>query len=155
MDKIDYTILSELTKKSTKTFLEIAKKLGISSTTVQKRYEKMKKDRVILGASTMIDLSLLGYKGKAFLFIKYSKDVNPSFKKNVMQIPNLFLFADIIGEFDGLAMMVYRDNSEIKDVSDKIRADSCVKQVKIAITTDTFYPVKEEYMDSITKLFKE
>jgi DNA-binding Lrp family transcriptional regulator len=155
MDKIDYTILSELTKNSTKTFLEIAKKMGISPTTVQKRYEKMKKDGIILGASTMIDLSLLGYKGKAFLFIKYSKGVNPSFKKNVMQIPNLFLFADIIGEFDGLAMMVYRDNSEIKDTSDKIRAISCVKQVKIAITTDTFYPVKEEYLDSITKLFKE
>ena len=155
MDKLDHIILMELTKNSAKSFLALSKKLGIQSSTVQKRYEKMKKDGVILGASTMINLSLLGYKGKAFLFIKYSKGVNPSFRKKVMQIPNLFLFADVIGEFDALVMMTYRDTSEIKDVCDKIRADSCVRQIKVAVTTDTFFPVKQEYLNNITKLFKE
>ncbi len=155
MDKIDYTILSELTKNSTTTFLKIGKIIGVSSMTVQKRFEKMKKEGIILGTSTMVDLSMLGYKGKAFLFIKYSCSTLSSFKENVMQIPNLFLFADIIGEFDALVIMMYKDTSEIKQVSDKIRAESCVKQVKVAVSSDTFYPVKEEYLKNVTKLFKQ
>jgi len=155
MDKIDYTILSELAKNSTETFLKIGKRMGISSMTVQKRFEKMKKEGIIFGTSTMVDLSLLGYKGKAFLFIKYSSNTPPGFKENILQIPNLFLFADIMGEFDALAMMMYKDTSEIKQVSDKIRAESCVKQVKVAVTSDTFYPVKEEYLNNVTKLFKQ
>jgi Lrp/AsnC family leucine-responsive transcriptional regulator len=154
MDKIDYTILSELTKNSTETFLKIGKRMGISSMTVQKRFERMKKEGIILGTSTMIDLSLIGYKGKAFLFIKYSSNTTPSFKENILQIPNLFLFAEIMGEFDAFAMMMYKDTSEIKQVSDKIRAESCVKQVKVAVTSDTFYPFKEEYLKNVTNLFK-
>jgi Lrp/AsnC family leucine-responsive transcriptional regulator len=154
MDKIDYTILSELTKNSTETFLKIGKRMGISSMTVQKRFERMKKEGIILGTSTMIDLSLIGYKGKAFLFIKYSSNTTPSFKENILQIPNLFLFAEIMGEFDAFAMMMYKDTSEIKQVSDRIRAESCVKQVKVAVTSDTFYPFKEEYLKNVTNLFK-
>lgn len=153
MDKTDYEIIKELTKNSANSFLKIAKKIGTSSMTVQKRYEKMKKKGIILGTSMMIDLSLLGFKGKAFLFIKYSicSELNDC-EKIVMQIPNLFLFTTVIGEYDALGMLVYRNNSEIKEVSDKIRATKCVKQVKVAVTTDTFYPVKREFLKNITKL---
>lgn len=155
MDKIDQNILSELNKDSTESFSKIAKKIGISPMPVHKRYNKMKKDGVIFGTTTMIDLSLLGYKGKAFLFIKYLSCKDPkTFKKKVMNIPNMFLFADIIGKYDALVMIVYRDTSEIKEICDKIRANKCVKQVKVAVSIDTVYPVKEEYLNDITKLLQ-
>jgi uncharacterized protein with ACT and thioredoxin-like domain len=103
----------------------------------------------------MIDLSLLGYKGKAFLFIKYSGCKDPtSVKKNVLNIPNVFLFANIIGKYDALVMIVYKNSSEIKEICDKIRANKCVKQVKVATSIDTIYPVKEEYLNDIAKLLQ-
>ena len=155
MDKIDYDILKLLSKNSTESFLKIAKKIGISSLTVQKRIEKMKKEGVILGISSIFDLSKIGFRGKAFLFIKYSICAEPNgFKKFVLRIPNVFLFANIVGEFDALAMIVFKDNSEIKEISDRIRANSCVKQVKVAVTTDTVYPVKEEYRNNVTNLLQ-
>ena len=155
MDKIDQNILSELKKDSTEPFSKIAEKIGISPMTVHKRYNKMKKEGIILGTSTMIDLSLLGYKGKAFLFIKYSRCIDPiTFKKKVMSIPNMFLFANVIGKYDVLAMIMYRDTSEIKEICDKIRANKCVKQVKVAVSLGTLYPVKEEFLNDTTKLLQ-
>ena len=150
-----YYLLKLLSQNSTESSLKLAKKIGISPATVQKRVEKMKKDGIILGTSAMFDLSLLGYQGKAFFFIKYSICADPNgFKKFVLRIPNVFLFANIIGEFDVLAMIVFKDNSEIKEISDRFRANSCVKQVKVAVTTDTFYPVKEEYLNNVTRLLQ-
>lgn len=155
MDKIDYDILKLLSQNSTGSFLKLAKRIGISPLTVQKRFEKMLDDGIILGTSTRIDLSKIGFQGKAFLFIKYSCCVDSDdFRKYVMLFPNLFLFTEIIGEFDALAMMVFKDNSEIKEVSERIRAKGCVKQVKVAVTSDTFYPVKEEYLNSVGKLLQ-
>jgi DNA-binding Lrp family transcriptional regulator len=156
MDKLDHSILRELLKNPTESFLKIAEKIGISPVTVQKRYEKMEKDGTILGTTIMTDLSLLGYNGKAFLFVKYSGRDNPErLKKPIIQVPNLFLYADIIGEFDALIMIAYRDTSEIKEICDKIRANCHVKQVQVAITCDTFFPVKEDYINNANELLQQ
>jgi Lrp/AsnC family leucine-responsive transcriptional regulator len=155
MDKIDFDIINELMKNSTESFLKIAETIGISMNTVKNRCENLKKEGVILGTSTMVDLSVIGFRGKAFLFIEYSNCANSErLKEFVMHLPNVFLFANVIGEFDALAMMVYRESSEIKEISDRIRSRSCVKRVKVAVTNDTLYPLKKEFLQSIAELLK-
>ena len=146
MDRIDLDIINKLKKNGNKSFLKIGKEIGISSITVQKRYEKMKKDGIIFGMSTMIDLSKIGYTGKAFLFLKASKEYD---KKKIVeeldQIPNVFLISEIIGAFDLLAMIVFRDIKEIKEAINKIRSMHYEERIEISLTDDTSYPFKEEY----------
>ena len=96
MDRIDKKILKLLKENPKMPFLEIAKKIGISSITVQKRYEEMEKKDAIFGTTVMLDLSKIGFKGKAFLFIKTSKNSKiPEIIKTFRQIPNLFLIVEI------------------------------------------------------------
>jgi len=146
LDKINQEILSQLLITPQKPFLKISEELGISSITVKDRYEKMKKDGIIIGNTIMLNLSKIGYQGKAFIHITTSDNNNPEIIiKALEQIPNVFLVSRIIGEFDLLVMVVFRDLTELKDVINRIRAQPSVSKVETSITDDTMYPVTREY----------
>jgi Lrp/AsnC family leucine-responsive transcriptional regulator len=148
MDKIDQDILRALKKNPIKPFLSIAEEIGISTTTALNRYEKMKKNGTIYGVVTIIDLSKIGYRGKAFLLVtNNAADISETTLKALSTVPNVFLISEIFGTFDLLAMAAFKDLSEIKEIIDDIRAFPSVKKVEVVLTTDTLYPVKEEYKD--------
>ena len=149
MDRIDRDILQILKKNPLKPFLKIAKEIGISPSTVLNRYERLKMDNVIYGASTIVDLSKIGYQGKAFLLVTYTNICNAedSPTEALRNIPNVFLVSEIIGTFDVLAMVAFKDLTEIKEIIGKVRAIPCVKKVEVTLTNDTLYPLKEEYHD--------
>jgi Lrp/AsnC family transcriptional regulator for asnA, asnC and gidA len=146
LDKIDQEILTQLLIKPQKPFLKISEELGISPMTVKIRYEKMKKVGLIMGTSIMLDLSKIGFQGKAFLHITKSDDQNPEMLiETLNQIPNVFLVTGIIGAFDILVMLAFRDLTDVKEVIDRIRAESCVEKVETSISNDTFYPVTKDF----------
>ena len=146
MDKIDQEILTQLLLKPEKPFLKISEELEISPMTVKIRYEKMKKVGIIMGASIMLDLSKIGFQGKAFLHITTSIDQNPKMIIEALkQMPNVFLVTGIIGAFDILVMLAFRDLNNVKQVIDRIRAESCVEKVETSITNDTFYPITKDF----------
>jgi Lrp/AsnC family leucine-responsive transcriptional regulator len=149
MDRIDRDILKILKKNPLKPFLKVAKEIGISPSTALNRYEKLKMDDVIFGASIIIDVSKIGYQGKAFLLVTFT---NSCYEENsateaLRSISNVFLISEIIGTFDVLAMVVFKDLTDIKELIGKIRALHCVKKVEVILTNDTLYPLKEEYKD--------
>ena len=150
MDRIDKEILKLLKEKPEMPFLEIANKIGISSITVQKRYEEMAKKDVLFGTTVMLDLSKIGFKGKAFLFIKTSKN---SKLKNLIetfrQIPNLFLIVEIVGSFDLLAITVFRDVADIIKIVNEIKAVPYVEKVEIALSNESIYPLRKEYTEIV------
>ena len=146
MDRIDRDVLRELRKNPTKPFLRIAKEIGIASLTVQKRYEKMKKAGIIFGPYSIIDLSKIGYQGKAFLLITNNQICDSDVTVEAINaIPNVFLTSEIMGTFDMLAMVAFKDIAEIKEIVDEIRAIPCVQQVEVELTNNTIYPIKQEY----------
>ncbi|PVX23440.1 MAG: hypothetical protein CW716_12250 [Candidatus Bathyarchaeum sp.] len=154
MDRIDQEILKVLRKNPEMSFLAVARKVGLSSLTVQKRYEEMRKKKAFLGTTLMIDLSKIGLKGKAFLFITVSKDSNlREIVETFRQMPNLFLVVEVVGTFDLLAMVVFRDITDIMKVVDEVKVVPYVEKVEIALTNESFYPFREEYTEIIP--FKE
>jgi len=146
LDKINQKILTQLLRDPQKHFLKISEELGISPMTVTDRYEKMKKDGIIMGVSIMLNLSKIGFQGKAFLHITTFDNENPEIIISALQqIPNIFLISGIIGAFDILAMLAFRDVTEVKEVINRIRTEPSVKKVETSITDDTFYPMTKDY----------
>ena len=152
MDKIDEYILNELMKDPKIPFLTIAEKKGIAPVTVQVRFEKMKKQGAIWGTTTILDLSKTKFQGKAFLFAIASKeyDANNTIEL-ISKIPNVFLISEMIGKFDLLIMVVFRNISEIREIVKKIRDLKTIEKVEVSLTDETIYPIKEEYTN--IKLF--
>ncbi len=115
MDKLDYLILSELLKDATLSFVKIAKKLGTSPYTVRRRYEKLKLNGTIYGSTVSIDLSKLGYQGKAFLFITVGREANRSETiSHLKKIKNVIEITELIGPYEILAIAPIIDLKSIQ-----------------------------------------
>ncbi len=148
MDRIDLHILNELTKNAKKPFLTMAKELGVTPVTVQKRYEKMKKNGIIIMATNVVDLSKLNFQGSAFLMITKSTTCAAEKVINrLLETKNVIIVSEIIGDFDILAIAYFKSFKSLTELVEKIRNLSCVNHVETALSKDTSYPVSKEQME--------
>jgi DNA-binding Lrp family transcriptional regulator len=142
MDKTDYQILSELMLDSTLSFVKIANKIGISSYTVRRRYEKMKKEGAIFSHIVSIDLSKIGYQGKAFLLITTSPNGNKSEIISLLKkIRNVIVATEIIGSYDILAIAPITDFESIQMLLKQARKIPDVQNIQIACSSDVNFPI--------------
>ena len=108
-------ILSELLKDAALSFVEVGEKVGISPYTVRRRYERMKKERIIRRCVVSIDLSKLGYQGKAFLLITISPKGDKSETISYLKkMRNVIIVTELIGPYDILAIAPVIDLNSIQ-----------------------------------------
>jgi DNA-binding Lrp family transcriptional regulator len=60
LDSLDLKIISALQKDGRMAFTDIAKMFEVPTATVQTRYNKMKKDGLIIGSTIMLDMEKIG-----------------------------------------------------------------------------------------------
>jgi Lrp/AsnC family transcriptional regulator, regulator for asnA, asnC and gidA len=146
MDKIDYLILSELLKDASLSFVEIAEKVGTTPYTVRRRYEKMKKEGVIHRCIVSIDLSKLGYQGKAFLLITLTPNGNKSETISYLKtIKNIIVVTEIIGSYDILAIAPITDLKSIQTIVKEARKAPYLQRVELACIDDINFPVSPNF----------
>jgi len=142
MDKTDYLIFSELLKDASQSYVEISNTLGISSYTVRRRYEKMKKEGAIQKCVVSIDLSKLGYQGKTLLLITVAPNSNKSDTiAYLKKIRNIFVITEIIGPYDIIAIAAITDLNNIQTLVKEVREAPFLQRVEIACIDDTDFPI--------------
>ena len=93
-----------------------------------------------------IDLSKLGYQGKAFLLITISPNGDKSDTISALKkIRNIIVVTEIIGPFHLLAIAPITDLSSIKTLLNAVKSAPNVQRVKIACINDTHFPVNPSY----------
>ena len=146
IDKIDLQILKEITKNPQMSFLRIAEKMGISPVTVQRRFKKMKEEGILLQSSITVDLSKIGYQGKAYLMITTAPSQDKTTTMDALtRMKDVFMFAEIAGDFDLLAITAVKDFKNIMNLVKAVKKLSSVDQVEIAFTTDTAFPADKDF----------
>jgi DNA-binding Lrp family transcriptional regulator len=146
MDNIDYQILSELLLDSTLTFVKIADKIGVSTYTVRRRYEKMKNEGVIFSHIVSIDISKIGYQGKAFLLITTSPNGNKSeIIALLKKIKNIIVVTETLGPYDILAIALITDFESIHKLLREARKITGVQKIQITCNTDFGFPVGKNF----------
>ncbi len=152
MDRTDYLVLSELLKDARLPFSAVAKKLGVSAQTVKNRYEKMKVEGMVFRSVISIDLSKLGYQGKAFLMITTSPESNKfDIIDAVKKISDIIVVSEIIGFFDILAIASFRNIKAIITIVNEVRDLSGVERVEVTLTDDTSFPVTKTYGELLSE----
>ena len=142
MDPLDYRILSELLIDASLSFVKIAKKLDTTPYTVRRRFERLKKEGVIQKSIITIDLSKLGYQGKAFLLITVSPNGNKAETIAYLRtIKNVIVVAQIIGPHDILAIAPVTDLKSIQELVKEARKAPFLQRVEIACINDTNFPI--------------
>jgi DNA-binding Lrp family transcriptional regulator len=146
MDRIDYQILSELLLDSTLSFVKIANRIGISPFTVRRHYEKMKKEGIIFSRIVSIDLSKIGYQGKAFLLITTSPNGNkPDIISLLKKIKNIIVVTETLGPYDILAIAPITDLESIQILLKDSRKIPGVQNIQIACSNDVSFPIGQNF----------
>lgn len=146
MDKVDLQILQELTKDAQTPFFRLAEKIGVSPRTAQKRYERMKEEGIILRSTIEVDLSKIGYHGKAYLMITNAPNQDKAITINALdKMKNMFLLAEIVGDFDLIAIAMIKSIRDVISLVVAIRKLKSVSRVEVALVSETAFPVTESF----------
>ncbi|MBI2971549.1 MAG: Lrp/AsnC family transcriptional regulator [Candidatus Aenigmarchaeota archaeon] len=111
----DTELLRELSRDSRKSFREIARKLGIATTTVIKRYNKLVKDGVIKHTTIAVDHEKLGYSLSGVIELVVSKGKLIEVEEKIAKKHNVYGVYDITGDSDALVLARFRNREEMND----------------------------------------
>lgn len=121
IDQIDKVILKKLLKDARFNLSEIAKKCNLSTTSIFKRFEKMKKNGIINGTTIILDLTEEHKEFALAITIgsdpKFEEQIIKEIKKN----PKILDCSPIIGNYDLFAAAFIQDYEEMATIRDYIK----------------------------------
>jgi DNA-binding Lrp family transcriptional regulator len=142
LDEIDRKILDLLCQDAQMPFYKIAKIVGVSPRTVELRFQKLIQEKIILQSTILLDLSKIGYAGKAHISITTRQGEDWCTVANELKnIEGIFLITKLIGDYDILALITVKDFTSIMGVMDHIRKLPNVERVDVSFVQDNTYPV--------------
>ena len=137
LDRIDTTIIEMLKKNARTSLREIARKLHISPDTVSSRFEKLEKQRIIVGSTIIIDPSKIGYS----FITRFGIDVKPAYSsqvlENIIKIPSVIVATKLVGQCDLIAISVIKDFQHLCRIRDTILEMPYVNNVDVSMWIKT------------------
>jgi DNA-binding Lrp family transcriptional regulator len=116
------------------------------------RYERMKKEGIIHNRIVSIDMSKLGYQGKAFLLITISPNQGKADAISALKkIRNIIVVTEIIGPFDILAIAPVIDLDSIRTLVNEVKRSPNVQRVEVACISDTNFPLNPSFGRVLSK----
>jgi Lrp/AsnC family transcriptional regulator for asnA, asnC and gidA len=121
-DKTDADILKILQKDSSKSFVEIAKELGVTDGTIHQRIKKLKRSGAIKRFTVELDHEILGESSIAFILINIEPGYIESISKTISNFENTIEVYEIHTRGDVLVKIRASSPEGLRNiVIDKIR----------------------------------
>lgn len=134
MDELDKLIVLELIDDCRKPFRKIAEKAGVSTPTIIKRYNEMKKKGMIQLCCIQVDMRKLGYKGTAHLLITSSGEITLNeVMEQVKEITGVVIASSAFGDFEGYAVLAFRDTQDLYEKVLQIKSLPNIHKVELSI----------------------
>lgn len=130
MDETDLAILRILQEDASIPFIEIARRLRISESTVRKRVEKMKREGIIKKFTVIVDPLKMGYNAVAIIGVDVEPPKILEVSKKLCELPETRYVATSTG--DHMIMIeVWAKNATdlLKIINEKIGVIEGVKRV--------------------------
>lgn len=141
-DKTDLEILKELSKDSRKSFRQIARKLGVATTTVINKYNKLHLEGVIKKPSITIDYEKLGYALTALIELRVSKGKLIEVESKIASKHNVYAVYDITGAEDAVILARFRDREELNSFVKSLAAMDFIERTNTHLVLNT---IKEDF----------
>ncbi|HLE07569.1 MAG TPA: Lrp/AsnC family transcriptional regulator [archaeon] len=142
IDKIDREILRELLSGARKSYREIARKVGVTTTTVIKRVAKLKKEKAIKGDTVILDPEKLGFSFTVMIEIIFSKGRLLETEETIAKHYNVFAVYDLTGERDAVILARFRDRAELNAFVKNLLKNPSVERTNTHIVLNT---IKEDW----------
>lgn len=145
IDDVDVEIIRALQRDAKARFSEIAKRCGVSTDTISRRFRIMRNKGVIRGTTILLDPSKFGYNCIASICIDVHYPYSDSIDKLMESISEIIFFTHSIGRNDIFCIAILPDVDWLSKVKDKIKAHPGVKNVTTSIWIDEFRLCPENF----------
>jgi DNA-binding Lrp family transcriptional regulator len=119
MDRLDLMILSELTKDARRSQVELAERVGLSTTAVARRQRTLEESGLIKGYHVALDMGLFGYAITVLVRIaldSQSDEALKSFEAGVAKCPSVTSCFLMSGTDDYLAIVLAKDIQDFERI---------------------------------------
>lgn len=141
-DTLDLKILRTLLTDGRASAREIAHSLGVSTSTVTARMERMRKGRVLRGFTASLDYQRLGYDLTVITEIIVSKGKLLEMEREIAKLPGVCAVYDVTGEIDAMVISKCKDREELSRFTKGVLAMPFVERTNSHIVLTT---VKEDF----------
>lgn len=138
----DMKILRELSKNSRTSFRKLARSIGVATTTVISKYNRMKEEGVIKNSSIIIDYEKIGYNLTALIELRVSKGKLTEAESNIAHKHNVYAVYDITGADDAVILARFRDRKELNIFVKSLLSMEFIERTNTHLVLNT---VKENY----------
>lgn len=142
MDELDVQILKSLQENARISYRALAKRLGVSVTTISERVRRMVSSGLIRGFTVLVNPEKLGPIYCVALYIRGAEGVEPRRVGDaVARIPGICYVYTTLGLYDVVALGSVPDKQALSEMVSKIRA---LPEVEEVIPSTILDVVKEE-----------
>lgn len=137
LDPTDRALLALLRADARAPTAELARKLGLSRTTVQSRMERLQRQRVIAGFTISVPDELEAHLVRAHVLITLAPRRSAAIEQALRSIPEVRVLHSVSGPFDLIAIVAAASIGELDTLIDRIGALDGVERTTSAIVLST------------------
>jgi DNA-binding Lrp family transcriptional regulator len=141
-DELDLKIIRLLLSDSRSSAREMASQLGISTSTVTARMERMRGRGIIQGFTAAVDFQKLGYELTVVTEIIVSKGKLLEMEREIAKLAGVCAVYDVTGEIDAIVISKCKDREELSRFTKGLLAMPFVERTNSHIVLTT---VKEDF----------
>lgn len=137
LDATDRMLLNLLRENARSSTAELARKLGLSRTTVQSRLERLERNRVIAGYTVKVADEVESELVRTYVLITMAPKKSGAIEAALRRIPEVRTLHSVSGHFDLLAILAAASISELNAMIDRIGELDGVERTTSAIVLST------------------
>ena len=137
LDPMDRQLLALLREDARAPTAELARKLGLSRTTVQSRIDRLHRQRVIVGYTVVVPDEVEAALVRAHVLITLFPKQAAAIEQALRRIPEVRVLHSVSGPFDLIAIVAAASIGELDTLIDRIGALDGVERTTSAIVLST------------------
>lgn len=137
MDKLDLNIIQILSKNSRTSFMEIARKLKVSESTIRKRVSNLEKKEVIKKYSLVVDANKIGFENTALIGVDVLPEKYLDVAKKLKEFDEVKFAASTTGDHMFMLEVLTKNDDDLRTISEKLKNVDGVTRICPAIIKDT------------------
>jgi DNA-binding Lrp family transcriptional regulator len=141
LDGLDLEIIRHLNQDARKSFRDVARQLGVSTSTISARVRRLEKRGIITGYVPVIDQRKVGFDLPVVVGLRISKGKLLEVQRKIAEDPRVYGVYDVTGEWDSIIMARFKNTSELDSFIKGVLSQPYVERTYTQVVLNT---VKEE-----------
>lgn len=141
LSELEKKILNSLNKNARKSFRQVAKEVGTSTTAVYNNVKKLEKKGVLRGYFPDIDEEKVGYTQFAIIALRIDQRKLTEVESKLVKYPQIRAIYDITGDWDCILVCYFKSREELDNF---LKEQLAIPHVERVITHIVLNVVKDD-----------